>query len=228
VVSGFLSDRRASTDGSGTRIAFQTEHVLPGGGGNADGELEVYQTVCRTFTDTGTSNQFYGDIEWMAASGISTGYDDGTYRPSAPVSRGAMAAFMYRLADLPLGPYPNPGFSDVNNGHPFWLEISWMAHAEITGGYDDGTFRPSAPVSRGAMSAFMYRLAGEPPFADPPTGTFPDVGTSHPFFTEVEWMDDEDITNGYSDGTYRPAAPVSRQAMSAFMRRLDEGPGVDL
>ena len=36
----------------------------------------------------------------MAQTGISTGYNDGTFRPSADVTRQAMAAFMRRLADL--------------------------------------------------------------------------------------------------------------------------------
>jgi hypothetical protein len=38
----------------------------------------------------------------------------------------------------------------------------------------------------------------------------------------------EQISEGYEDGTYRPSLPVSRQAMSAFMHRLADGPGVDL
>ncbi|OWY59268.1 hypothetical protein B7486_75500, partial [cyanobacterium TDX16] len=33
--------------------------------------------------------------------GISEGYDDGTFRPDANVSRQAMAAFLFRLDALP-------------------------------------------------------------------------------------------------------------------------------
>ena len=56
--------------------------------------------------------------------------------------------------------------------------------------------------------------------------TFSDVPESHQFYDDVEFMAETGIADGYPDGTYRPGAPVSRQAMSAFMRRLDEGPGV--
>ena len=38
----------------------------------------------------------------------------------------------------------------------------------------------------------------------------------------------EEITTGFSGGFYKPAEAVSRQAMSAFMRRLAEGPGVGI
>jgi hypothetical protein len=79
------------------------------------------------------------------------------------------------------------------------------------------------------MSAFMYRLAGSPAFADPPTATFTDVATTSQFFTEIEWMADEGITTGFQPGpTYKPGSAVSRAAMSAFMFRLADGPGVDL
>jgi hypothetical protein len=51
-------------------------------------------------------------------------------------------------------------FSDVGSGHPFHADIQAIRTAGITGGYDDGTYRPEAPVSRGAMAAFMRRGFG--------------------------------------------------------------------
>jgi hypothetical protein len=83
-------------------------------------------------------------------------------------------------------------------------------------------------VTRQAMSAFMYRLAGEPPFADPPTPAFSDVPTTSQFFTEIEWMNAEGITTGFPGGLYKPHQDVTRQAMSAFLHRLADGPGMDL
>ncbi|OWY59276.1 hypothetical protein B7486_75440, partial [cyanobacterium TDX16] len=63
----------------------------------------------------------------------------------------------------------------------------------------------------------------------PTVQTFTDVSPSHPFSDEIEWMADTGISTGYQPGpTYRPSIAVSRQAMSAFMRRLAEGPGVSL
>ena len=71
------------------------------------------------------------------------------------------------------------------------------------------------------MSAFMFRLADQT-FSDPIEATFSDVAPGGTFFTEIEWMAAQRITTGFSDGTYRPTAPVTRQAMSAFMQRLGE------
>lgn len=52
-------------------------------------------------------------------------------------------------------------FSDVPSGHPFHGDIDWMVDHGITEGYEDGTFRPTAPVSRQAASAFLHRYNGE-------------------------------------------------------------------
>jgi subtilisin family serine protease len=118
-------------------------------------------------------------------------------------------------------------FDDVSQAHPFWAEVEWMAETGITTGFGPGTYAPAAAVSRAAMSAFMYRLAGEPDVTIPPTTTFGDVSTSHPFFDEIEWMASEGITTGTAAAPkplYKPADPVSRSAMSAFMYRLADEP----
>ncbi|MFJ4268366.1 carboxypeptidase regulatory-like domain-containing protein [Paenarthrobacter nicotinovorans] len=52
------------------------------------------------FTDVPASSQFYKEITWLAAQGISTGWTEAgntkTFRPLNAVNRDAMAAFMYR------------------------------------------------------------------------------------------------------------------------------------
>ena len=93
----------------------------------------------------------------------------------------------------------------------------------IPAGFPDGTFRPTRPVSRQALITFMYRMAGSPDGADPSCSSppFTDVPTSNTFCGEITWAEDE-ITNGYPDGTFRPAESVTRQAFAAFLFRFDD------
>ncbi|MFT3876003.1 MAG: S-layer homology domain-containing protein [Propioniciclava sp.] len=51
------------------------------------------------FKDVPVGTQFYKEMAWLADTGISTGWSDGSYRPLNPVARDAMAAFLYRLAE---------------------------------------------------------------------------------------------------------------------------------
>jgi hypothetical protein len=172
------------------------------------------------FPDVSAGHQFFNEICWMVGAGITTGYLDGTFKPSNPVTRQAMAAFLLRLRAEEAPNDCVKQFHDVGTSHPFFEEICWMVRDGITTGYLDGTFKPGAKVSRAAMAAFLYRFEGEPTFLPPGTATFPDVGLSHTFSIEVEWMVSEGITGGYPDNTFRPGSSVTRQSMAAFLYRL--------
>ena len=172
------------------------------------------------FSDVPVGAPFRAEIAWLASTGITTGWPDGTFHPSAPVERQAMAAFLYRFAGSP--PFTPPAtatFSDVPRSHPFFEEIEWLASSGVTRGYPDGTFHPSASVERQAMAAFLYRYAGSPAFAVPGTASFPDVPIGAPFLAEIEWLASTGVTTGYPDGTFHPGAKVERQAMAAFLFR---------
>jgi hypothetical protein len=203
----------------------QIGRARPQGAGCDTGAVEaIADDPLPSFSDVPLGHAFYDDIAWAAAEGIADGFDDGTYRPSLPVSRQAMAAFLYRMAGEPPVALPTPPtFRDVGATHAFVTEVEWVAGARIAAGFSDRTFRPSQPVTRQAMAAFLYRQALEPAFTPAPTPVFPDVGPGNPFRLEVEWLADSGISEGYVDGTFRPANPVSRQAMAAFLHRVADG-----
>jgi hypothetical protein len=48
---------------------------------------------------------------------------------------------------------------------------------------------------------------------------FPDVPAGNPFHSQIDAIAEAGITAGFSDGTYRPSDPVTRQSMAAFMHR---------
>ncbi|WP_430869269.1 S-layer homology domain-containing protein [Demequina aurantiaca] len=48
------------------------------------------------FKDMTTRSKFFKEVTWLAKSGITTGYANGTFRPKIEVSREAIAAFLYR------------------------------------------------------------------------------------------------------------------------------------
>jgi len=177
------------------------------------------------FPDVPGTHIFCEDIDWLVENEITGGFGDGTFRPGASITRGSMAAFLYRYEGEPaFTPPETPTFSDVPTTHVFYKEIEWAVSEGLTGGFTDGSFKPSAPITRGSMAAFFYRLDGEPAFTPPGTPTFPDVPTNHPFFDEVEWLAETEITGGFNDGTYRPASPVTRGNFAAFLHRYDELP----
>ncbi|MDN4612613.1 glycoside hydrolase family 3 C-terminal domain-containing protein [Arthrobacter burdickii] len=178
-------------------------------------------------------NEHRAAIEWLAAQGLTTGYPDGTYRPLGSVNRDAMAAFIYRLAGEPtFTPPARSPFSDVPTTMKFYKEMAWMNAQGIATGFSDGTYRPLTPVKRDAMAAFMNRYAGDycniaiaENFPKPTVAPFADVPVTLQFSTEIAWMKDSGISRGWTEkngtNTYRPLLPVARDAMAAFIQRLD-------
>lgn len=175
------------------------------------------------FADVVEGQVFYDEIRWLAEAGLSRGtvIGDATYfYPASPVSRQAMAAFVYRYMDADFTPEPGTQtFSDVTPEHPFYVEIEWMHAQGLTDGYADGSFGATRPVSRQAMAAFLHRLAGSPDAAG--AAEFTDVPAGHPFGEAISWLAESMIADGYADGSFGTTRPVSRQAMAAFLYRYD-------
>jgi hypothetical protein len=191
-----------------------------------------------SFNDVPKGTQFFPEIGWLAGKGISTGWSEQgrtLYRPGQPVNRDAMAAFMYRLAGRPAfaAPAVSP-FADVTPATQFYKEITWLASKKISTGWNEGgglpTYRPLQPVNRDAMAAFMYRFAGRPNYIAPPAviAPFTDVPAERQFYKEISWLSDNRISTGWASSwsaEYRPDLAVNRDAMAAFMYRLNLGFG---
>ncbi|MCC5953760.1 MAG: DUF4397 domain-containing protein [Acidimicrobiia bacterium] len=180
--------------------------------------------VQNPFPDVPEGSQFFTEITWMVTNGITTGFADGTFRPTVAVSRQATAAFLYRYAGFPDGLFPTcdvAPFSDVPVDSPFCGEITWMVDQGIATGFPDDTFKPTDAVSRQAAAAFLARFADTPIDACD-AAPFSDVPADSTFCGEIAWMVDLELTTGFADGTFRPTIPVSRQAMAAFLYRYDQ------
>lgn len=116
------------------------------------------------FDDVPTDHRFYTEITWLASTGITSGFADGTFRPRAHTQRQAAVAFAYRYAQLygwdPVGPPASPRvFTDVPLDHQFADEIYWARERGLTVGYTaDNTFRPTNATDRQATARFLARV----------------------------------------------------------------------
>ena len=119
----------------------------------------------------------------------------------------------------------NVSYNDIA-GNLFENDIIKLGEKSITTGYPDGGFHPLESIERGAMAAYLYRLAGSPEFEAPAESPFSDVPTTHPFYKEIAWLKATGITTGWEDGTFRPEDSINREAMAAFFYRAAGSPEV--
>lgn len=125
-------------------------------------------------------------------------------------------------------PVLNGQFPDVPSGHPFFTYIETLFYIDAISGYSNGNFYPDSEITRGQIAKMIVLALGEQYLEDeidpPPFPPFPDVPPNHPFYFYVMRMKDLGITQGYSDGTYRPDAPITRGELAAFLTRaLNDG-----
>lgn len=176
------------------------------------------------FSDVNSSTSHYEDILWLATTGVSTGYGDGTFRSMSNVARQDMAAFLYRANNLPsFAPSSEQknAFSDVNDSTAHANEIWWLASAGISMGFADGTFKGGDAVTRQDAAAFLYRMAGSPTYtpSEADRSRFSDVTSDTPHAKEIWWLASVGISSGYGDGTFRGYSSITRQDMAAFLQR---------
>ncbi|OWA34006.1 hypothetical protein B9G55_16855 [Saccharibacillus sp. O16] len=134
-----------------------------------------------TFSDVPGGSWASTVVGPAAASGVMTGYGDGTFKPNAAVTRGELAEVLAKL--LPQsGLEPRPaaaGFRDLN-GHWASDAIAQLQAQDIVEGYADGSFRPDALVSRAEAVTMINRLLGrEASMALPGAGNWSDVAPGY-------------------------------------------------
>jgi hypothetical protein len=180
------------------------------------------ETTCHPYPDVTAANPACANIAWLKGQAI-TKPTDGLYHPRSSVTRGSMTAFLFRLVN-PGKSQPacsNRPFPDVATTSTFCGYITWAKKTHIAFGYSNGTYGPANPVTRGAMAAYLFRIANPGHGAKTCTSKpFADVGITDTFCGVITWMRDNGITYGVGDGTdYGTADLVTRQAMASFLHR---------
>jgi hypothetical protein len=152
-------------------------------------------------------------IVQLAEAAIASGYDDGTFRPGAPVTRGQMATFLTRALQLPPTSTPAP-YRDI--GTTVHADaIARVTAAEIAAGLGDERFGPDEVVTRAQMATFLARALR---LGSTPAATFTDIaGSSHE--ASILGVAQAGIASGYPDGTFRPQLAVTRGQLATFLTR---------
>lgn len=129
----------------------------------AAGRPEPQSTVnnFKDVSSTGACAPYYTAILWAAEQGITTGYNDGTFKPHQTVSRAEFVTFLWRYYGKPAASTAANPFKDVSNNSVFCPAILWAYGTGITTGYGGDLFKPNQTCSRWQVVMFMYRAICE-------------------------------------------------------------------
>ena len=118
-------------------------------------QIEADKTYSSTFNDVAKDCWAANYIGYMQQFGIVTGYEDGSFRPDAPVTRAEFAAIASRFEKLTQG---SASFTDVPDTHWAVRYINFAATRGWVTGYEDGSFKPEHSITRAEVAAVTCRL----------------------------------------------------------------------
>ena len=120
-------------------------------------------TETTDFTDVDTNEWYAEFIARAKASGIVEGISDTTFGIGTNVTRQDITVMIYRAAkSVGIGfTKTKTDFADYDNVADYAKEaVAAMAGQEMINGYDDGTFRPTAYVTRAEAAKMIYSAIG--------------------------------------------------------------------
>lgn len=155
------------------------------------------------------------------------GYPDGTVQPEGQITRAEACTIFFRLLTDSSRDYyfsKTNDYTDVNAGDWFNNAISTLSNAGIVTGYNDGTFRPNQPITRGEMAKIIANFAN----LNKGTKSFTDL-SGHWSKTYVELAAGNGWIAGYPDGSFRPDQKITRaETVTMINRVLERVPAKEL
>ena len=147
------------------------------------------------------------------------GYPDWTFLPNNNMTRAEVTAMFARL----LKNYPstnvkyNLPYSDVFESDWYYPAVGFMTENNIIKGYEDGTFRPNAPITRAEFATIVSKfdeiLGGD-------VKGFYDVPASHWALKYINSAYERGWVTGYEDGSFRPDRNITRAEVVTVTNKM--------
>lgn len=149
----------------------------------------LYDNVHCSFSDVSGKAWYAGAVKYLETFGILSGYEDGTFRPDAPITRAEFVAISVRFYEAygieTAEEAEKLVFTDVRTG--YWAE-DYINEASSNGwivGYGNGKFGPDNNITRAEVVTIVGRVLGREADKDyiaansGSVKTFPDVPNTH-------------------------------------------------
>ena len=177
--------------------------------------------VANIFRDISTSTWCYDAVQFVYVNGLMNGTTTSTFEPNRTLNRGMWVTMLYRMAGSP-AISGTEDFTDVDASTWCYDALLWASRNGIVNGFDDGTFRANAVVTRQQLVAILYRYAqymGYDTSASATLAGFVDAGSVWAV-EPMEWALAEGVLAGTSATTLSPNGSANRGQAATFLMRF--------
>ena len=147
------------------------------------------------------------------------GYPDGLVYPQKNITRAEVATIFFRLLTdetREANMTKSNGYNDMKDGAWYTCAVSTLSKMGIIKGYEDGSFKPDASISRAEFAAIAARFD---PDGDTTPATFSDV-SSHWAKDEISIAANHGWIKGYEDGSFKPDQKITRAETMTLVNRV--------
>lgn len=177
------------------------------------------------FQDASANAWYHDGVHFCLQNGLMLGVTGDTFQPDAAITRGMIAAMLYRVEGQPAVSGSNP-FPDVKSGSYCDEATAWAAANGIVNGYESGEFRPSQTITRQEMAAILYRYAQYKKL-DTSVGEntnilgFEDASQLSEYaIPAMQWAVGAGVINGTTASTLSPSGDASRAQAANILYRF--------
>ena len=147
------------------------------------------------------------------------GYPDGMVYPQKNITRAEVATIFFRLLEdetREANMTKSNSYNDMKEGAWYTCAVSTLSKMGIIKGYEDGSFKPDASISRAEFAAIAARFD---PDGDKTPATFSDV-SSHWAKDEISIAANHGWIKGYEDGSFKPDQKITRAETMTLVNRV--------
>ena len=147
------------------------------------------------------------------------GYPDGMVYPQKNITRAEVATIFFRLLKdetREANMTKSNSYNDMKDGAWYTCAVSTLSKMGIIKGYEDGSFKPDASISRAEFAAIAARFD---PDGDKTPATFSDV-SSHWAKDEISVAANHGWIKGYEDGSFKPDQKITRAETMTLVNRV--------
>ena len=176
----------------------------------------VTVTLAEAFSDVPSSAWYYNNVMQAAAAGIVSGRGDGTFAPLANVTRRDFAIMLTQMLGVSNDGTAVSPFIDVDDDDYGVVSIAYCKAHNIISGYDDGTFKPDATITRQEAASMIVKAMGVSKASDE---LYPDDSTIAGWAKDAVYKAKAAglMKGDAGTGNFRPTGLITRAEAASIM-----------
>lgn len=161
-------------------------------------------------------------IQHAATKGITNGFPDGTFKPDQLITRAQFTVMLVDILHLKNGD-TELTFTDTDQIGEWAKEaVAQTVQAGIVSGYEDGSFRPNATITRAELAVMIARVLGMQTDTDATTAFVDDEAIPRWAKGAVNALHAKGIVNGRGGNKFVPNDTANRaEAVVVLLRVLE-------